>query len=92
MTVFNQKPRLRTLLLAFEIKITAQIEQNIEIQWNPVNLNTDTKGARRNVCIIRMSVLSGLSEKRPDTCFIDTKIKADMFTAAKRFVTATSAD
>ena len=35
------------------------------IQWNPVN--TDTKGTCHSVCIIRVSVLSGLSEKTSGT-------------------------
>ena len=35
------------------------------IQWNPVN--TDTKGTCHSVRIIRVSVLSGLSEKTSET-------------------------
>ena len=37
------------------------------IQWNPVN--TDTKETCRSVGIIRVSVLIGLSEKRPGHMF-----------------------
>ena len=37
------------------------------MQWNPVN--TDTKGACYSVRIIRVSVLSGLSEKRQEHMF-----------------------
>ena len=37
------------------------------VQWNP--MNTDTKGTRRSIGIIRASVLSGLSEKRPRHMF-----------------------
>ena len=49
------------------------------IQWNPVN--TDTKGTCHSVRIIRVSVLSGLSEKTSGTqCFIDINTKADSFT------------
>ena len=33
-----------------------------KIQWNPVN--TDTKGTRRSVRVIWVSVLSGISEKK----------------------------
>ena len=36
-----------------------------QIQWNSVN--TDTKGTCHSVCIIRVSVLSGLSEKTSGT-------------------------
>ena len=44
------------------------------VQWNPVN--TDTKGTHQSVRIIRVSVLSGLSEKVLDIRFIDIKTKA----------------
>ena len=37
------------------------------VQWNPGN--TDTKGTRRSARIIRVSVLSGFSEKRPGHMF-----------------------
>ena len=67
------------------------------LQWNPVH--TDTKGTRRSVRrypgvrIIRVSVLLAGSQKNvPDTYFIDTKTKADMFTATKRCVIATIAN
>ena len=48
------------------------------VQWNPVN--TNTKGTRQSVCIMRVSTLSRLSEKCP----------GHMFMTTKRFVTATS--
>ena len=48
------------------------------LQWNPIN--TDTNGTHQSVRIIPVSVISGLSEKRP----------RHMFTATKRFVTETS--
>ena len=38
------------------------------VQWKPDN--TDTKGTRQSVRIIRVSVLSGLSEKSPYKSFI----------------------
>lgn len=41
----------------------------------------DTKETCHNVCIIRVSVLSGWSEKMSRTRFIDKKTKADVFTA-----------
>ena len=61
-----------------------------EIRWNPVNM--DTKGTRQSARIMWVSVLSGLSEKLPDTRFIERKTKADMLMATKRFVAATSAN
>ena len=67
-----------TVLVNLEIKTVF----GLVIQWNPVN--TDTKGACQSVCTIRMSVLSELSEyKVKDTCFIDKKIKADIFMGTK---------
>ena len=43
----------------------------IRINYNTVEpgLNTDTKGTRRSVRLIRVSVLSGFSEKRPEHMF-----------------------
>ena len=38
---------------------------SLKIQWKPVN--TDTKGTCHSVRIIRVSVLSGLSEKTAGT-------------------------
>ena len=43
----------------------------------------DTKGTCQSVRIIGVSVLSGLSGKVTDTCFIDARTKADTFTATK---------
>ena len=37
-------------------------------------------------------IKGGSQENVPDTCFIDTKTKADVFTATKRVVTAISAN
>ena len=48
------------------------------LQWNPVN--TDTKGTCHSVCIIQVSVLSGLSEKTSGARLIDIQTKADSFT------------
>ena len=47
------------------------------VQWNPVN--TDTKGTGQIVRIKR-----GLRKKVTDTCFLDAKTKANVFTATKR--------
>ena len=45
-----------------------------QLQWNPVN--TDTKGTCQSVRIIRVSVLSGLSEKNvPDPCYLCNQAK-----------------
>ena len=48
------------------------------LQWNPVY--ADTKGTCHSVRIIRVSVLSGLSEKTSGTYVLSTiKTKADSF-------------
>ena len=52
------------------------------VRWNPVN--TDTKGTCHTTRIIRVSVLSGLSEKIvADSRFIDLETKADIFTRGR---------
>ena len=50
---------------------------SMDVQWNPVN--TDTKGTGQIVRIKR-----GLRKKVTDTCFLDAKTKANVFTAIKR--------
>ena len=55
-----------------------------KIQWNPVN--TDTKGTCQNVRIIRVSVLSGLPDKKSRTHVLATKRPwQGFFTVTKRF-------
>ena len=55
------------------------------VRWNPVN--TDTKGTCHTTRIIRVSVLSGLSEKSvADSRFIDLETKADIFTRGRCFL------
>ena len=55
------------------------------VRWNPVN--TDTKGTCHTTRIIRVPVLSGLSEKSvADSRFIDLETKADIFTGGRCFL------
>ena len=50
-----------------KVKKSSGCTLSFYMQWNPVN--TDTKGACYSVRIIRVSVLSGLSEKRQEHMF-----------------------
>ena len=63
---------------AMRFRARESITAGKRIKRNPVN--TDTNGTCHSVRIIRVSVLSGLSEKTSGTRFIDINTKADSFT------------
>ena len=49
-----------------------------------------SKGTRQSVRIIWVSVLSGLSEKSLDKCFISARTNGDISTATKEFFNVTA--